>query len=660
MRAKTGDVESALIDLALSVASDTGVRTIEQLPPAANSDKAWDALASSGLLNIRADGGTVLDLVLCAEQFGATLSATPFIGACLARELVGPSHNRIVGSIDGSVAFDGLGADEIAFVRAGHAHVADAGPIIPTADRSRVAIGTSTSDVTSIAVVDEPRFFAIARLLLSADLVGCGIAALTDAVAYAKEREQFGVRIGTFQAVQHLIADSWVDLVAARNAMRSAAWRVQHKTPDAHSASARAALVASEAGIAACEAAAQVLGGIGHTWEHVNSVRLRRALTSRSYLPSTPVDLLHAPIVTTPPGMAEGANFDLRDDEIEASVRSQLRKWLATNPSSERWHSQLAKAGFVGVSMPTDAGGSGLPITCDAIVSEELGDSGFPAPPAITHLAHAIAEFGTTTQREVHLAHMLDGSVQWCQGFSEPGAGSDLAAIRTRAIPDGDDFIVNGRKIWTSEAAQAEWILLLCRTGEHPHHGLSVLLLPLKTPGIEVSTIMTAWGSNEFAEVSFVDVRVPGSGLLGTEGQGWSIAMSLLAVERGPTDIEWISRFRRTARTLLQNPETATRPDVQRAAAWIEALDATVAVTLTERRNGFFDVAKGSIDKLLMTKVDQLLHSAALQANANALIETTSDDLERYLWARAASVFGGTSQIQRNIVAQRVLGLSRS
>ena len=186
-----------------------------------------------------------------------------------------------------------------------------------------------------------------------------------------------------------------------------------------------------------------------------------------------------------------------------------------------------------------------------------------------------------------------------------------------------------------------------------------MLLLPLDSSGIEVSTIVTAWGSEEFAEVSFTDVRVPKSALLGVEGQGWEIAMSLLAVERGPADIGWISKFRRTASELLGDPLIAARPDVQHVAAWIEALDATVAVTLTDRRNGTFDPTLGSIDKLLMTKVDQLLHDVALQSDSQALFQETTETLERYLWARAASVFGGTSHIQKNIVAQRILGLPR-
>ena len=659
MRTTLGEVEHALVELARSVAVDTGATRIEDLPPSCDEDAAWNALETSGLLNLRGDGGTVLDLVLCAEQFAASLSATPFLGAALARDLIGPSAERTVASLDGTFAPDALGARSIVFLRGGHAHLAAAGANLATADRSRVAVRTESSDITSIVSADEQQFHSLARVLLGADLIGNGIAAVLEAVDYSKVREQFGTKIGTFQAVQHLLADVWVDLIGARNAVRTAAWRLEHRTPDAHSSAARAALVAAEAGVVACESATQALGGIGHTWEHLISVRLRRAIVSRSLLPDVSDELLRAPLSMSPPGDADRDRFDLRDDEHEAPFRARLRSWLDTEPGITDWHHDVAAAGFVGVSMPISAGGAGLPVTCEAIVSEELANRGFPPPPAIAHLAHALAEFGTPEQRAVHLSRMLDGSVRWCQGFSEPDAGSDLAALRTRATPGNDEFIVNGRKIWTSDAAQSDWILLLCRTGDDPHHGLSVLLLPLTTAGIDVSKIVTAWGSDEFAEVSFTDVHVPRSALLGVEGQGWEIAMSLLAVERGPADIGWISRFRRTAQELLNENRTSKNLEVQRSAAWIEALDATVAVTLSQRRDGTFDPVDGSIDKLLMTKIDQLLHDAALQARPSSLLETTSTELERYLWARAAGIFGGTTQIQRNIVAQRVLGLPR-
>lgn len=660
MRAALGDVESALVELARSVAIDTGVTSIEQLPPAADGDAAWTALERSGLLTLRSDGGSVLGLVLCAEQFAQTLSATPFVGASLARELIGSSSERVVMSLDGDLAPDALGARRIAFARAGHVHIAGCGEVVATADRSRVAVAISAGDITSITGVDAPMFSAIAQVLLAADLVGTGIAAVHEAVDHAGHRRQFGVRIGTFQAVQHLLADAWVDLVAARNSVRAAAWRLDHRDANALASAARAALVASEAGVTACEAATQALGGMGHTWEHLMSVRLRRALVDRAMLPVSSPELLCAPIATTPEGRVDAEGFDLRDDETEASMRHRLRSWLATRPATDDWHRQLAAAGFVGVSMPIEAGGAGLPVTCEAIVSEELGAADMPPPPAIAHLAHALARFGTTEQRTTHLSGLLDGSLRWCQGFSEPDAGSDLAGIRTRAVRDGGDFVIDGRKVWTSDAVGADRILLLCRTEEDPHQGLSILLVPMDVAGIEVSTIVTAWGSDEFAEVAFDRVRVPQSALLGDEGQGWEIAMSLLAIERGPADIGWIARFRRTALALLADPDLSSRSDVRRAAAWIEALEATVATTLTDRRGGTFDPVTGSVDKLLMTKVDQLLHAARLEATDDLVGEPTTVILEQYLWSRAASVFGGTSQIQRSIVAQRVLGLPRA
>lgn len=656
MRALDGEIHAALRELATSVATDLGVRTIEDLPPANDVDRAWNALSTSGLLSLRDDGAGTFELVIVAEEFGRTLSSAPFIGATLARELLGPTHDRIVASI-GSHAFDAAGATATAELVGDAVAISEAVARDRTIDRSRIAVDRGTTigrrEVHRRDVLD------LTRLLLAADAIGTARGAIDDAVAHARAREQFGRTIGSFQAVQHLLADAWVALVGARNAVRSAAWRVDHQTSDASSSVARASLVAADAARSACEAAIQTLGGIGHTWEHLAGVRLRRVLLDGSTAPSIDDPLLGAPVATSPTGLAGPEGFDLRDDAIEAGFRAELRAWLATSPSTSDWHRTLATAGFVGVSHPVDAGGRGLPVTCEAIVSEELATAGLPAPPPIGHLAHAISRFGTDEQRRVHLAGMLDGSVTWCQGFSEPGAGSDLAALRTRARRHADDWIIDGRKIWTSGASDSQFVLLLCRTGEHPHRGLSVLLVPLDAPGIEITTIVTSWGSEEFAEVSFDDVAVPSDALLGVEGQGWEIAMSLLAIERGPADIGWISMFRRTADELLADPRNAARSDLRRAVAALEALEATVAVTLSQRVADTYDTSSGSIDKLLMTHVDQALHSIAFASAGDSALDHDSPVLERYLWARAASTFGGTSQIQRNIVAQRLLGLPR-
>jgi alkylation response protein AidB-like acyl-CoA dehydrogenase len=623
VRAAPSDEQQALQAMARAVAAQPGT-----------ADAVWARLEETGLLDLRADGAGTVELALCAEAFGAEQAAAPFVGATLARELgIG---GRAVAALDGDVAPDAFGAEVV--VVAGGSHPARPAT---SADRSRTAARTGAGE-------PDERITAVALVLLAADLVGVGTAALEDALEHVRARHQFGVAVGSFQAVQHLAADAHVALVAARNLVLSAAWR-----GDLTSAR-RAKAVASEAGRGACEVACQLLGGIGHTWEHPASTRLRRALVSRHTLGDEHVQyaaLAGAPPARTPPGIAEDG-YDLRDDPGEAAFRAELRRWIASNTEHDDWHGALAAGGWVGVSMPVDAGGRGLPITYEAIVSEELGDAGAPPPPPIGHLAHALATFGTAEQRSGHLADMLRGTTTWCQGFSEPEAGSDLAAVRTRAERRGDRWVVNGRKIWTSNAAVADWCLLLCRTGEAGHRGLSMLLVPLDTAGIEVSPIVTAWGSDEFAEVTFDEVELPAANLLGTPGQGWEIAMALLAVERGPADIGWIARFRRTAGALA----ASRRPDVARAIAWLDALDATVAATLTARAAGTHDPSAGSVDKLLMTMVDQLLHSVGLDLAGRP---QEGDALERYLWSRAAGTFGGTSQIQRNIVAQRLLRLPR-
>jgi alkylation response protein AidB-like acyl-CoA dehydrogenase len=667
VRAALGEMQEAVRDLARSVAADLGAATIEELAPAGDPERAWAALRDSGLASLRADGAGTLELVVCAEEFGAALSGAPFLGATVARELWPEAPDGTVAALDGELALDAWGASQIVAVLGGGIEVGPALAVGPTADRSRVAARVDLAAATPLGPVDAervPQAELVAMLLLAADLVGVGRAALADAVDHVAQRVQFGIPVGTFQAVQHLAADAHVQLVGARNALWAAAWRVDHQGLDAEAAVRRAKGLASEAGRGACEVASQMLGGVGHTWEHQASVRLRRALMSRALLGDESAQwsaLAGVAPSRTPEGLADDEGYDLRDDRTEAGFRADLRAWLASPegaPGAD-WHQRLAAGGWVVVSMPTDAGGRALPVTCEAIVSEELGGADRPPPPAIGHLAHALARFGSPEQRADHLAGMISGTTRWCQGFSEPEAGSDLASVRTRAERDGAEWVIHGRKIWTSEAADSDWILLLCRTDGPGHRGLSMLVVPTSAPGVEVSTIRTGWGSEEFAEVTFDGARVPTDAVVGEPGQGWEIAMSLLAVERGPADIGWISRFRRTATRLLADPSAGTRTDVVRATAWLEALEATVAATLTARTQGTHDTSAGSVDKLLMTWVDQWLHGAALDAAGLEALTDPGDELELYLWARAAGIFGGTSQIQRNIVAQRLLGLPR-
>jgi alkylation response protein AidB-like acyl-CoA dehydrogenase len=376
--------------------------------------------------------------------------------------------------------------------------------------------------------------------------------------------------------------------------------------------------------------------------------------------------------------------MDFLDTPEEAAFRAELRTWLAEHRDLARvpddpaqradaqnaWHQVLYDAGYVGLSFPVEVGGHGRPSTFEAILNDELGRAGAPPTEGIGHLSNALRLFGTEQQRADLLPGLLSGKVRWCQGFSEPDAGSDLAGLTTRATPsaDGATFTVNGRKIWTSFAAVAQWCFLLCRTepDEPKHKGISVLLVPMDTPGVEAVEIVNAARNREFAEVRFDDAVVPATNLLGQRGQGWSIANQLLAYERGPSDINWIARLSSHLRGLEEDIRSgeiettdASLAVIGQAHVRLRMLQLKVQRSLSDRSNGATPGPEGSIDKLLMTDADQVIGRAVMDLRGvpNVLDETA--DWDTYVWSRAASIYGGTQQVQRNIVAQRILGLPR-
>ena len=279
--------------------------------------------------------------------------------------------------------------------------------------------------------------------------------------------------------------------------------------------------------------------------------------------------------------------MDFNDSAPEAQFRTELRRWLtehaadaaipedpaARADAQNTWHQTLYKAGYIGLSFPVEYGGHGKAPIYEAILNDELGRAGAAPIEGVGHLSNALRLFATSAQRDSLLPGLLSGRVRWCQGFSEPEAGSDLAGLKTRAeLIDADGspmFRVNGRKIWTSFGSVADWCFLLCRTEiEAPKHaGISVLLVPMSTPGIHVRPIVNAARNREFTEIAFDDVDVLADNLLGERGQGWSIATQLLAYERGPTDINWISRLSTQLRRLEDDVRTGWLQDTPAARA---------------------------------------------------------------------------------------------
>jgi alkylation response protein AidB-like acyl-CoA dehydrogenase len=379
--------------------------------------------------------------------------------------------------------------------------------------------------------------------------------------------------------------------------------------------------------------------------------------------------------------------MDFDDSAPEAQFRAELRQWLSDHADNvaipddpaaradaqNAWHQMLYEAGYIGLSFPVEYGGHGKAPVYEAILNDELGRAGAAPIEGVGHLSNALRLFGTDEQRDTLLPGLLSGRVRWCQGFSEPEAGSDLAGLKTRAdfIDTGgrEMFRVNGRKIWTSFGAVADWCFLLCRTeAEAPKHaGISVLLVPMSTPGIDVRPIVNAARNREFTEITFDNVDVPAGNLLGKRGEGWSIANQLLAYERGPSDINWIGRLKTQLRRLeddvrvgwLEDSPSA-RARLGQAYVELRALQIKVLRSLTERQNGRLPGPEGSVDKLLMTRADQFFAHVMMDLSASGPLLTEGLEWDIYVWSRAAGIYGGTAQIQRNIVAQRVLGLPRA
>ena len=380
--------------------------------------------------------------------------------------------------------------------------------------------------------------------------------------------------------------------------------------------------------------------------------------------------------------------MDFRDSPEELEFRREFRAWLAENAPREpipvepdaradflnAWHRKLYSAGHIGLSFPVEYGGRGLPPTFEAIYNDELGAAGAPSGPVFGHISNAIRLHGSDAQKKRHLPGLLSSEVRWCQGFSEPGAGSDLANLSTRAEAvkrDGviTSYRITGQKIWTSEAVWSDWCLLLARSDPESkrHRGIPVFLVPMDTRGIDARVVVTSSGTREFADVFFDGAEVSVDDMLGEPGKGWAIAMSLLGYERGPADIGWVSRFARTLRLLGDQAqrgelrqESALRASLARAYVDLRALQVQVQQTLSSRMDGSTPGPEGSIDKLLMTRTDQNLHAIMMDLRGAAPLLDEGLEMDLYFWSRAQSLFGGTSQIQRDIVAQRLLGLPRA
>jgi alkylation response protein AidB-like acyl-CoA dehydrogenase len=383
-------------------------------------------------------------------------------------------------------------------------------------------------------------------------------------------------------------------------------------------------------------------------------------------------------------------------DQAEASLsvadfRSQARTWLASadipqlpasyagHPALLRaWHRTLYAAGWVGIQWPRDVGGRGLTVHHQIAFNEELARARAPQPAGAIGLeivGPTILKYGTRAQRDRFIQPLLAGDEVWCQGFSEPDAGSDLASLRTRAVRDGDDLVITGQKIWTSWATGTDWCALLVRTdpsASKPHRGISYVLVDMHSPGVTAKPIVMLNGDAEFNELFFDEVQVPVANVLGDLHGGWALAMDTLGWERAGYSIrrqvenevafqELLDQSR--AQLAGQEPEADLTTDFGAVYAQLRAFKALTRRSAQRLADGDVPSPLDSVDKLWLTQTEQAVTRLAFDLLGAARTAPPDDEgqrrVKRFLYGRAASVYGGSSQIQRTIVAERLLGLPR-
>jgi len=392
--------------------------------------------------------------------------------------------------------------------------------------------------------------------------------------------------------------------------------------------------------------------------------------------------------------------MDLNYSAEDRAFRDKTRRWLEANVPTEdlktlaerkAWHRNLYEAGYVGMLWPTEYGGWGATAMQQAIVQDEMAR--IQAPPAINGLGigfigPTVIVHGTTAQKQRYLKKMLTAEEIWCQLYSEPNAGSDLAGLKTRAEDAGDHFVVNGQKIWTSSGPIADWGILLARSDPKvaKHKGISCFLLNMRQPGVEVRPLKQLTGHSLFSEVFMTNARAEKSDLIGNLSEGWAIAQTTLGYERGGNSLGRVTRYaiafnqlvkatkrlKRNGRPLIE--DAAVRSKMGKLYAELEVQRYAGLRVLSALNKGDSPGAASSITKLSYTEFEKRYYETALEILGPwGQVMTAREEFEEvdtasgepgtwataFLWARAGTIYSGSSEIQKNIIGERVLGLPK-
>jgi len=705
---------NAVADLAESVLTtdvvrrEIGART-EKFPV------FWKSLVDYDLLGLHLDeayggaGGGLLTLAVALEALGRHAIPGPYVPTVLASALLqadgGAAATALLpgladGTLTGAAALPGSGAPEVVdgavtgawegVVSGEHADVlllpvTDAGSmrwIVVTAEQVRVSPqdgvdvlrGAARVVAEGLAVtplgIDAERVRSIAAVVLGAEATGVMAWAVAKAAGYATIREQFGRPIGQFQGVKHLCARMGIALEQARAAVWDAAAALDKGDDSADFAASVAGLLAPDHAVEVTQDCIQVHGGIGFTWEHDAHLYYRRALAIRGQLGSHEERALRvADAALAGAGRSLELELPAEADVIRTQVRAELDLIAAIGDEEERFIA-LGDGGWVMPYMPRPYGRAAGPLE-QIVIAQELKAAGIQVPSLLvgTWALAAIVGHGSERLKQELAVPTLRGDLMWCQLFSEPGAGSDLASLQTRAVRDGDGWRINGQKIWTSMAQFADWGILIARTDtEAPkHQGITYFLLDMSSTGVEVRPLQEMTGSALFNEVFFDEVFIPDAYVVGEVNHGWEVTRTTLGSERVALSQKMeayandgdLLRFARGRE--LGAPARVRLGDLL---AESQAIDVIGNRIVLQQLRGADASTSSSVGKLLAMGISQriaefIVAELGVAGTVSVAGEPSDHAIEQLLAGRATTIYGGTTEVQLNVIGERMLGLPR-
>jgi alkylation response protein AidB-like acyl-CoA dehydrogenase len=629
----------------------------------------WDALVGTGWLE-----ADVLAQAVIIEELGRACAPGPYVPTAIVAALT-PLKDGETASVvldDSELAVSGHLVDTILAAKNGTWSTTPAvATEVASIDLTRRLAKIESADDGNAVDVTTEQVRAIAAVLSAAEAIGIAQWCVDTAAEYAKNRVQFGRPIGQFQGVKHRCAE----MLARTELARAAVWDAARAAEDLHDegsgiAIGAAAALAFDAAFLNAKDCVQTLGGIGFTWEHDAHMYLRRAMTLRT-LTGDPDEWRIRAADAARTGARRRLAVDLPDEaeQYRTDVRAFLEE-IQDLRGSDR-NTRLAEAGYITPGWPRPWGRDANAVELLVIEEEfrnakvprpNIGVGGWALPNLIVH--------GTPEQQERWIGPTLRGEIGWCQLFSEPGAGSDLASLSTKAQRVEGGWVLNGQKVWTSMAKEADWGICLARTNPDApkHDGISCFMVDMKTPGIDIRPLRELTGMAMFNEVFFDDVFVPEDCLVGREHDGWRCARTTLANERvymgssntiGGGVVGILKLIEATGRT----QDRLAMREAGELVAVGHALSALgFRLTLAALAGADPSGSEAAVRKLLGVQHDQHVQEVGMTL---AGLSAVAGDPEAAAWAasflfnRCLTIAGGTSDVQRNVIGERLLGLPR-